>query len=100
MLFDGKGESRPPALAKADRAHDYNHLQLKRESGRAAVVALSNPTDGLRRGSIPRTQLFSSAAAVLRYNCFSCAIAFLACRILEIPIRGILWRFSQTSPEQ
>ena len=84
MLFDRKGESRPLALAEADRADTYKQLPIKGEHELAAAVALRNPTDGLGYEFAPRAQLFGFTLAVLRYNCFSRAIAALAGRILKI----------------
>ena len=85
LLFDRGGESRPLALATADHADTYKQLPVKREDEPAAVVTPKNPTNGMRRGPIPRTQLLGSAAAVLHYHCFSRATAPVARRILKIP---------------
>ena len=67
MLFDMEGEACPVALAKADHADGYKQLLLKEDGELAAVVTLTNPTDGLRSWFIPCTQLFGSAAAILRF---------------------------------
>ena len=65
MLFDRKEESCPLAMIKADRAVACKELPMRREDEFAAVAAPKNPTDGLLRGFVPRTQPFGSAAAVL-----------------------------------
>ena len=85
MLLDSRGESRPPAMAKADHADAYKQRPFGKEAGLAAAVTRKNLTDGLLYGFVRRTQHFGSAAAVLHYNCFSRAKAPLARRILKIP---------------
>ena len=88
MLFDRKGESRPLALAKSDRADAYEQLPLRNEDEHVAAVTLKNPTDGPRYSYIPRTQLSGSAASFCYYNCFSRVISSLACAIFKIPRIG------------
>ena len=99
MLFDLKGESRPVALAKADRADAYKQLPLLRENEPGAVVTLRNPSDGLLYGLIPRSQLFGSAAAVLHYDCLSRVIASLTRSALKIPCVGYYDDFGIVLPE-
>ena len=77
------------ALAEADRADIYEHLVLLKGDERAAVASPRNPGDQLLFGFIPETRLFGSAAAVIRENCLSRAIATLARRCLQIPREGI-----------
>ena len=98
MLFDRGGELRPLAMAKADNADAYKQLPIKRADELAVVVALRNPPDGMRRGFIPRTQLFGSAAAVLRYNFCSRVIVPLACRIFWAPCEGYCGDFGIVTP--
>ena len=58
MLSDQRVESRPLAMAKADRADAYKQLPLKKEDELAAAATLKTPSDELWYGSIPRAQLF------------------------------------------
>ena len=98
MLLDSRGESRPPAMAKADRADAYKQRPFGKEAGLAAAVTRKNLTDGLLYGFVRRTQHFGSAAAVLHYTCFSHATASLACRILKISCIGRNANFGIATP--
>ena len=81
--FRFRGERRPFAMAKANRADAYGQLPLDEEDELAAAVTLLNPRGGLRYGPISGTQLVGSTTAGLRYNCLSRAIAFLALGLYE-----------------
>ena len=98
-LYYLKGDRRPLAMAKADRADAYKQLPVTTEDELAAVVTLKDLVDGQWYGFIPRTQLFGSTAAVLHYNCLSRVIASLACRILKIPCVGYYDDFGLILPE-
>ena len=98
-LYYREGDSRPLAMAKADRADAYKQLPVTTQDELTAVVTLKDLVDGRWYGFIPRTQLFGSTAAVLHYNCLSRIIASLACRILKIPCVGYYDDFGIILPE-
>ena len=85
-------------MAKADHADAYKQLPLKKEDELTAVATLQSPEDEKCYGFIPKTQLFGSAAAVLRYNCLSRVIASLACRVLKLPCVGYCGDFAIAAP--
>ena len=86
-------------MAKAGHADAYKQLPVTTKDELAAAVTLKDLAGGKWYGFIPRTQLFGSAAAALRYNCLSRVIASLACRILEIPCVGYYDDFGVILPE-
>ena len=78
-----KGDRRPLAITKADHDDAYKQLPVATREELTAAVTAQNPTDGSWYGCIPRTQLFGSTAAALRYNCLSRVIASSACRAVK-----------------
>ena len=75
-------------VTKGDHEDAYRQLPMSARDGRAAVATLRDPRGEELYGFAPKTQLLGSAAAVLRYNCFSRIMASLACRVLELPCVG------------
>ena len=98
-FFRAEGETRPSAMAKAGRADAYKQLPMEELDELAAAITLKQPRKKKRFGFIPKTQLFGSAAAVLRYNCLSRVLASLACRYLNLPCVGYYDDFAIVAPK-
>ena len=75
-------------MAKADHRDAYMQLLLQAQGELSASVTLRNPSDNKLRGSNPKTQLFWSAVALLRDDCFSSAVAPSPCRESNLPRIG------------
>ena len=75
------------AFGKTDESDDYKKLPPKPPDAFLAAIALQGP-DGKWYGLIPRSQLFGSAASVVRYNAFSRLLASLFARLFGAPPIG------------
>ena len=76
------------SLIKADHEAAYKQLPLCPRDSRLAAVTLRGPISLRRFSFLPRTLIFGSTSAVLRYNCLSRIVASLRCGILGIPCLG------------
>ena len=66
----------------------------------SATVTLRRPTQHAWCGFHPKTRLFGSTAAGLRYNCLSRVLAGLVCRFLKMPCVGYYDDYGREPPEQ
>ena len=56
---------------KGGHASAYKKLPPDPQYANLTIVALRNPSTGLRMGFAPKVLLFGVVSAVLHYNCFS-----------------------------
>ena len=61
-------------------------------------MALREPRSGTWHSFAPRTLLFVAVAAVLRYNCFSRAVARVFARVAGIPLLSYFDDFGALPP--
>ena len=76
-------------MAKAGHADAYKQLPFLEKGQHPKVVTLQNTPQAAWDGSIPNTQLCSSAAAVLHYNCFVEGAGVAGLQIPQDTVRGM-----------
>ena len=83
---------------KGDRESAYKQLPLGPRYANMAVVSLRIPSSGKWMAVIPRVLLFGAVSAVVRYKCFSRALAVLLNKYLGVPLVNYYDDFGAFSP--
>ena len=84
---------------KADHDSAYKQLPLGPDFAGITVSPLRGPTTSKWHAFFPRALLFGSVSAVIHYNCFPRALAFLINRTLGIPVLNYFDDFGAIVPD-
>ena len=99
MRLGIRGRRTKWAFVKADHEAAYKMLPMAPGHANLALIALRNPTSGLRMACPPKALVFGAASAVLQYNCFSRLISVILNKIFGAPCWPILTTSGLSPPQ-